>query len=286
MKELLGKLTTSLAETFQSELASKELKSFDNKEIDVFQTFLCLAKTHREFRRLLEASALDKEILDLEFNKELVDKALKNGLLRRGYTINNQKLFIATAGLARYYQLMDYNLSLVFMNYDETRFSQEQPKLKSQEKIWCTFLILFGAHSQDEIFDTTKLNDKKLKQYFEFFKLIEAEMYKHELNLGKKIGWGSGKDIDFRKFITNNVDLPITGIYVNKPNSMYWLDLGKRKYVKFLLDLILDSYSPAERILANNLFLEALRNLSNQILTVLHEVPKELNAFIIDELKN
>ena len=104
--------------------------------------------------------------------------------------------------------------------------------------------------------------------------------------LGKKIGWGTGKDVNFRKFITNNVDLPNTGIYNDRPTSMYWLDFGKKKNVSFLLDLFFDAYNNEERLVANVLFLEALRQMSNKMLTELGEIPSDLNTLLVMELSN
>ena len=116
--------------------------------------------------------------------------------------------------------------------------------------------------------------------------MIEAELVKNGLVLGKKISWGSGKDISFRKFITNNVDLPNTGIYNDRPTSMYWLDLKKRKNVAFLLSLILDSYDGEKRIMANDVFLVVLRHMSNQMLIELGEIPIPLNNYLLEELSS
>jgi hypothetical protein len=286
MEELLERLYISLRDVFGGQLGLKDLEKFENGEIDVFKTYLCLSKSQRDFRKLLELSAINKEVLVSEFSKDFVNNALKNGSLLNGATINNDRLFIGTAGLYKYYILKDLDLSQVFISFDEHKFRQEKIKLKLQEKVWCIFLILFDAVSEEKVLDTTKLSNLKLNQYFNFFKLIEAELIKQELVLGKEIGWGTGKDVGFRKFITNNVDLPSTGIYNDRPTSKYWLDFGKKKNVTFLLNLILDSYSVEERILANSLFSEVLRNLSNQLLTVLHEMPRELNGYVVEELRS
>jgi len=105
----------------------------------------------------------------------------------------------------------------------------------------------------------------------------------HTKSLAKKCGATQRKE---RKFSTNNVDLPNTGIYNDRPTSMYWLDFGKKKNVSFLLNLILDTYVGKERILANDLFFEVLRHLSNQMLIELDELPRDFNSYLIEELQS
>jgi hypothetical protein len=286
MEELLEKLFFSLKEEFKNQLNSKELKTNTNGEIDVFKTYMSLSKSQRDFRKLIESSAINKDILEVEFSKELVAAGLKQNLIRRGITINDNKIFLCSNGLFQYYINKGFDLNTVFVNFDDIRFSQEKLKLKMQEKLLCIFLILFGADSEGNMFDTTKLKEKDLQKYFRFLKLIEAELEKNGLNFGKKVSWGSGKDISFRKFITNNVDLPNTGIYNDRPTSMYWLDFGKKKNVSFLLDLFFDAYNDEERLVANVLFLEVLRQMSNKMLTELGEIPTNFNAYLLLELDN
>ena len=107
----------------------------------------------------------------------------------------------------------------------------------------------------------------------------------NNIQLGKEIGWGKGKNISFRKFITNNVDLPKTGVYKTPSKSKYWLDLTKRKNVKFILDLILDQYLGERRIMINEIFFNALKNLSNSMPSELSLMPKPLNKILVEELR-
>jgi hypothetical protein len=286
MEEILEKLFLSLKETFENKLNSKEQKTSSVGEIDVFKTYLSLSKSQKDFRILIESSAINKEVLEYEFSKEIIDNAARQSLIRYGSTLNDNKLFIASNGLYQYYINKGFDLNQVFITFDDNKFNQEKLKLKLQEKIWCIFLILFGADNKDTLLDTSKLDSKTLESYFLFFQLIESELEKKGLILGKKIGWGTGKDVNFRKFITNNVDLPNTGIYNDRPTSMYWLDFGKKKNVSFLLDLFFDAYNNEERLVANVLFLEALRQMSNKMLTELGEIPSDLNTLLVMELSN
>ncbi len=286
MEELLEELFSRLRQTFENQLSVKDLKCTHTGDIDVFKTYVSLSKSQKDFRKLIESSARNKESLELEFSKAVVKSALSDKFIRNGSTINSDKIFICSNGLYHYYRLRKYNLNNVFIEFDNSKFVQEKLKLKTQEKIWCIFLILFDAVSQDKILDTTKLKPRILNQYFQFFELIEVELHNYGLNIGKKIGWGTGKDVNFRKFITNNVALPNSGIYNDRPTSKYWLDFSNRKNVAFILDLILDSYTNEERILANNSFIEVLRHLSNQMLPVLQEFPRELNKYLKDDLSS
>jgi hypothetical protein len=128
------------------------------------------------------------------------------------------------------------------------------------------------------------LNHRDLDKYFSFLFLIEENILNKGIKLGKKITWGSGKDISFRGFITNNVLLPKTGLYHDRPTNNYYLDLSKRKNAIYLLDLILDNYEGAERIMANQLFRESLRELSNLLLSEISIIPSDINRYIIEEL--
>jgi len=286
MEKILEKLFLSLSDVFRNQLSLKDQKKMDHGDLDVFKTYLCLSKSQKDFRALIESSAIEKDALEFEFSKELIEITLKQDLIRYGSSINDNKLFIASNGLFHYYSNKGFDLSQVFVAFDEYKFIQDKLKLKLQEKILCIFLILFGAHSKETFLDTSKLDNKTLGNYFRFLQLIESELENHGLILGKKISWGSGKDVSFRKFITNNVDLPNSGIYNDRPTSMYWLDFGKKKNISYLLDLILDSYHDEERVLANSLFFEFLRHMSNQILIELGEIPRELNQHLIDVLTN
>jgi hypothetical protein len=284
MENILEKLFNSLRLKFLNELKSNEQKLDNNGKLDVFKTYLTISKSQRDFRNLIESSAINKDILELDFSRSILDEALEKRLIRKGSNVNDNKLFISSNGLFEYYRLNDLNLNEIFISFDDTKFTQDKLRLKIQEKLFCIFLILFNAHSEDTLFDTTKLSDKVLNNYFQFLKLIESELELNGLFLGKKVSWGSGKDINFRKFITNNVDLPNIGIYNDRPTSMYWLDCTMKKNVSFLLDLLLDSYEGEKRILANDLFFEVLRKLSNRMLTELGEIPRDLNKNLIEIL--
>ena len=105
-------------------------------------------------------------------------------------------------------------------------------------------------------------------------------------DLGGKIGWDTGKDSVFRKFITNNVDLPKTSLYFKGNKHQFYLDISKRKNAKHLLNLILDNYSGEQRLLANDMFYDTLNELSFKISMDLGEMPGTINKYIIEELKN
>ena len=285
MKEILEKLYLSLMKQFEIQLKSQEKKVDDYGKMDVYQTYLTLSKSQRDFRKLIESSAINKDALEVEFSKYEIAQALDKKLIRKGTTINDNKLFISSNGLFEYYRINDLNLNKVFISYDDSKFIQDKLRLKPQEKYFCIFLVLFGAHSEDTLLDTTSLTDNVLNNYFIFLKSIEHELELIGLKLGKKVSWGTGKDVSFRKFITNNVDLPNTGIYNDRPTSMYWLDLGKKRNASYLLDLILDTYEGSQRILANDLFFELLRNLSNRMLTDLGVIPRDLNKNLLEVLK-
>ena len=78
--------------------------------------------------------------------------------------------------------------------------------------------------------------------------------------------------------------LPKTPIYIFS-GYKYYLDLSKRKNAKYLLDLILDNYKDENRLLANDLFYDILKELSFRISIDLGEMPTAINKYIIEELK-
>lgn len=285
MNIILEELYLSLKESFETNLSSKDKKYNDSGELDVFKTYLSLSKSQKDFRKLIELGSIPKDVLIYRHTKEKIDSGLKDNLFRRGSLINDNKIFIASRGLFEYYKNYELNLGDVFTSFDDFKFAQETIKLKVQEKILSILLILFGAESEESKLDTTKLDPRSLDKYFNFLKLIESRLTESGINLGKKVGWGKGKDVNFRSFIGNNVDLPSTGLYHCRPTSTYWLDLGKRKNVNFLLDLILDNYKGEDRVLVNGLFYSALRSLSNDMLTELAILPKDLNSFIVENLR-
>ena len=61
--------------------------------------------------------------------------------------------------------------------------------------------------------------------------------------------------------------------------------MSKRKNAKYLLDLILDKYVGEERLIVNEIFYDALKELSFKISIELGEMPGEINQYVIQELK-
>jgi hypothetical protein len=284
MDQLLEKLYQSLFSSFDDNLKSKEKKYNENDELDILKTLLTLSKTQKEMIRLVESSSIEKAVLIYDFSKDEFDECLRRKLIRQASTINDTKYFIGTFGLYHYYASHNMSMDEVLISYDEMKFSTEEIVLKSQEKIWCIFLLLFGSDKFESKFDTTKLGHRDLVKYFSFLTLIEDKLLDKGVKLGKKVSWGTGKDSSFRAFITNNVLLPKTGLYHDRPTNNYYLDLTKRKNAKYLLDLILDNYEGAERIMANELFRESLRELSNLLLIELSVIPSEINHYVLEEL--
>lgn len=284
MEEILKKLYKSLKCVFSKELKTSEKRLDENGEIDVFKTFLTISKSQRDFRNLIEASAISRRELETEFSKLDIDEALKKKLIRRGININENKIFITANGLFEYYSSNNLNLNNVFIALDDFRFTQDKLKLKTQEKLFCIFLILFNACSKETPLNTNLIKIKDLEKYFFFFQIIESELESSGLILGKKVNWGTGKDINFRKFITNNVDLPNTGVYNDRPTAVYWLDFSNKQKTSFLMNLILDNYDADKRILANAIFLDVLRKLSNRMLIELGLIPNDLNSYLVQEL--
>jgi hypothetical protein len=284
MDKLIEKLFDNLFNVFEIELKQKEKKTNENGQLDVLKTFFTLSKTQKEIIRLFEASAVEKAVLIYDFSKEEFDECLKQKIIKQCSTINDSKFFISSYGLYYYYQLTNLNLADVFICFDESKFSSEEIILKSQEKIWCIFLMLLGADSFESKLDTSKFSPRDLEKYFSFLNIIESKLLENGVKLGKKISWGTGKDTTFRRFITNNVLLPKTGIYFDRPTNNYYLDLSKRKNAKYLLDLLLDNYEGVERIMANELFRKSLRELSNLLLMEIAHMPSDLNHFINEEL--
>ncbi len=286
MIEILQELFESLRDVLNEQISNKEKKLFENGEFDVLGTILTLSKNKNDFRLLIESSAISKDAITYKYSRESVELAKKKKFIRLGSGVNSNKYFISTNGVYEYYLQHNMELSSAFIVYDDLKYPAVDLKLKAQEKIWCIFLLLNDATEKESKLDTTTFNAKLMNKYFDFFKIIESTLISNGINIGKSINWGQGKDSNFRKFITNNVDLTSTGIYSNRPTSTYWLDLSTRKNVVLLLDLILDVYSEGDRININILFYKALRELSDRILTDLNEIPKDLNRFLIEELRD
>lgn len=288
MEEILSKLYTSLEDAFQEYLKPKEIQYFsDTDTIDVFKTLMFLKKNKNELNRLMLCGSVSVDELTYLFDKEVYNECLNNKFIIKGTAINSDKVFIGANGLFKLYTLKNYNTDEVFMAYDEHNFVLEKDLvLKTQEKIWCIFLLLFGADNKDSSFDTQSLSNDKLKDYHNFFKTIESAFNDKGLSLGKKIGWDTGKDSVFRKFITNNVDLPKTHLYHNINKYKYYLDIGNRRNAKYLLDLILDKFEGEQRLLVNGLFYNVLKDLEFRISLDLFEIPGKINKYIIQELQS
>lgn len=284
MEDILEFLYNKLSEQLNSLIKGKEKKYDETNNLDVLNTVLTLSKTQKELIRLFESSAEEKSVLIYQFSKISFEECLRNKLIRQGSTINDTKYFIGINGLYQFYILKNKSIIETFVSIDETRFKNDDISLKVQEKIWCIFLILFGADSVENKFDTTILSHTELERFFDFLMTIEKVIVNNGIKLGKSISWGTGKDKSFRSFITNNVLLPKTGIYFDRPTNNYFLDLTKRKNAIYLIDLILDNYDGAEKILAKDLFKNSLRELTNLMLIDLSIIPKELNQFIVSEL--
>jgi hypothetical protein len=286
MDLLLEKLYNSLYSVFEESLRLREKKYNENEELDILKTLFTLSKSQKEIIRLVESSSIEKNVLVYEFSKEIFEECVKRKLIIQGLTINDTKYFIGSYGLFYHYQSHNMSIDEVLKSYDEMKFSTEEIVLKSQEKIWCIFLLLFGADKFESKLDTSKMSHRDLDKYFSFLPLIEENLLMKGIILGKKITWGSGKDTSFRSFITNNVLLPKTGLYYDRPTNNYYLDLSKRKNAIYLLNLILDNYEDIEKIMAYELFRESLRELSNLLLSEISVIPNEINHYIIEELKS
>lgn len=288
MEELLVKLFDSLSTSFQEKLKTNELYYFENAEgIDAFKTLMFLKKNNNDLNKLMLNGSVSIDELKYLFDKEVLDECFKANFIIKGNLINNDKVFIGANGLFKLYSIKNYNTQEIFKAFDSNNFKlKKELSLKTQEKIWCIFLMLFGADNANNSFDTEGLSTKKLNEYHKFLISIEKEMNENELKLGKQVGWETGKDSVFRKFITNNVDLPKTSLYFKKGAYQYYLDLSKRKNVIYFLDLILDNYKGEQRLIANEIFYNVLIDLSLKISYDLGERPRAINKFIIEELKN
>ena len=286
MEELLTKLYKSLSEAFEENLKSKEIYFLgDDISIDVFKTLMFLKKNNKDLNDLMIKGAISIDELKY-INKDALNECFDQKYIIKGSTINSDKVFIGINGIFEFYSINNLDVREALMAYDSNNFIQEKRlNLKSQEKIWCIFLILFGADNIENSFNTEALSVSKLNNYHNFFISIEKEMENHDISLGKKVGWKTGKDSVFRKFITNNVDLPKTALYFKKGQYQYYLDLTKRKNAKYLLDLILDNFKGEQRIMINDIFYDALRELSFRMPSELGEMNEDINKYIIEELK-
>lgn len=280
MQELLLSLHESLKNIIVEAKRSKDNIIIDeNDEIDVFATYLAFKKND-----LIDKAAMPKDSIIYLYGEDIFTEAIKAGYIRKGQGVNQSKYFISSLGFYYLYQQLDKSLNTVLKTLDLQKFTEVELKLKSQEKIWCIFLILVNACDETNAFNKSKLNPEQLRKHFEFLKKIEDKMNNAHIRLGKSIGWGSGKDSSFSSFITNNVDLPKTGVYSFTRNGLYWLDFSKKRNVKLILDLILNTYEGINRVTANSVFYEILWDLSNDMMFELGLVPDQINEYIKSEL--
>ena len=286
MEELLTKLYDSLCEAFQENLKPKEIFKFDDESsIDVFKTLMFLKKHNNVLNNLMLQGAVSIDEMKYLFGTDNFNKCLGNKYIIRGNSINSDKVFIGANGLFMLYSIKNYNTQEVFIAFDSNNFILDKAlTLKSQEKIWCIFLLIFGADSKKNQLDTKGLSIEKLKSYREFLISIENEIIKNDLNLGSKIGWDTGKEKTFRGLIQSNKNLSKTPVYMFS-GYQYYLDLSKRKNAKYLLDLILDRFKGEQRLIANDLFYNTLKELSYKLNTELGEIPSDINQYVIEELK-
>ena len=286
MEELLIKLYDRLCEAFKTNLKTKEIYHFiEGDSIDVFKTLMFLKKNNNDLNKLMLHGSVSIDELKYLFDNDVLNECFDNKYIIKGNSINSDKVFIGANGLFKLYSLKDYDTQEVFIAFDSNNFILEKElTLKSQEKIWCIFLLLFGADCRGNLFDSSGLSIEKLNSFREFLISIENEIINNDLSLGSKIVWDTGKEKTFRGLIQSNKNLPKTPIY-NFSGYKYYLDLSKRKNAKYLLDLILDKFQGEYRLIANELFYDSLKELSFKMSIDLGEIPGTINKYIIEELK-
>lgn len=287
MITLLEKLVETLEDAFKSNLKASELKFRRDERLDVFKTYMTLAKTANDFRRLIEKSTMPISVLKESFGGK-VDDALKSKIISRGATINDDKVFINSKGIYKYYLEKNLNIQDVFEAFDNYKFPTQELIIKRQEKILALFLLLMGADSEQNRL-ITKNNDKDtLRRYREFLIKIDDEIKESGLTIGREFDWNVGKKVAFRSFIQENNNLPKTGIYDFKTSDIsYWLNLEKKRNVSYLVNLVLDEYKdPTDKWMAKEKLNDVLINLSNIIPEILLEVPKDLNKRFVQELRD
>lgn len=287
MISLLKKLKENLEDVFKSELKTSELKLGSDKQIDVFKTYITLAKTANDFRRLVEKSALPISELIEEFGNE-VDEALKLNFINKGATINDNKVYINTKGLYKYYMENSLNILDVFESFDNYKFPAQNLVLKRQEKILALFLLLMGADSEENRLITEKKDEETLIRFRQFLIKIDDKIKESSLSIGREFDWSTGKKVAFRSFIQENSDLPKTGIYdFKKSDISYWLNLQYKRNVSYFINLILDEYTdPTDKWMAKEQLYDVLVDLSNSMPELLLEVPKDFNKLFVKELRD
>jgi hypothetical protein len=284
MEDLLAKLYTRVSEVCKKNIKEKELFFLnDNETIDVFKTLMFL--NNKNLNKHLLNSAISIDELKY-FNHEALKECFYNNFIIKGNGINSDKAFISINGLYEFYTINNWNFRSGLIAFDMNNLIQEKKLLlNSQEKIWCVFLVLFGADSIEASFDSEALPQEKLTNYHDFLITIEKEMENHGVSFGKKVGWESGKNTNFRSFITNHDHLSKTLIHLKKGKYKYYLNLSKKKNTKYLINLILDRYEVEQRIMINDLFYDALMELSYRMPSDLGVMNADINNFIIEELK-
>lgn len=287
MITLLEKLKENLEDVFNSNLKISELKFETVTQIDVFKTYITLAKTANNFRRLIEKSALPINELKEEFGND-VDEALKLKFIRKGATINDNKVFITTKGLYKYYIENNLNLLDIFESFDDYKFPTQELVIKRQEKILCLFLLLMGADSEENRFVTKRNDEETLIRYRQFLIKIDNKIKDSDLSIGNEFDWDRGKKVTFRGFIQENNNLPKTGIYDFKTSdNSYWLNLQNKRNVSYLISLVLDEYVDlTDKWMAKEKLHDVLVDLSNLIPELLLDIPKDLNKLLVQELKD
>lgn len=288
MIEILNRMAQELEEVFKRTLKGNDRKLFSKYDENLLVTYGCLGKTERNFREIIEQSSISKSILIYEFSKEEVDLCIEKNYLKYCQTVSKSKdLHISSVGLYRLEAERGMDMELFFNALDDYRLPPLEFKFKPQEKLWCIFLIIVGADSMENAFSLKDKDQTYLDKCFKLLLEIDKRLMDEGVDLGKDINWGSGKDINFRKFITNNTDLPKTGIYLTSGGSdVYGLDLSNRKNIQFILELILDSHESEEILMTKRLLYNSIWDLHNSTHLFINEITPELNTTLIDELRN
>ena len=136
MEELLTKLHDSLSLSFSKSLRNNEIHYENNGDsIDVFKTLINLKKNNNDLYELMLEGSLPIDLLEFEFDKELLNECLNNKYLLKGKELYSNKVFIGTNGLFELYKLKNHDLNEVFKAYDlKNLIIDKQLNLKSQEK--------------------------------------------------------------------------------------------------------------------------------------------------------
>ena len=285
MEELLSRLYSRLTESFEENIKKESDKKRENDgALDVLKTLLSLSVNQKTMHEYMHKGAISIDELKC-IDKESYYNCKEKKFIVEGKGVYSNKVFLGLNGIFEYYKIKNLNFRDAFLEYDLKNFPIIEYKLKAQEKIWCIFLILMGADSKNKKYDTDGFSPKKLTKNHKFLIKIEEELAIKGINLGGKIGWESGKDINFRKFITNNVQLPKTGLYSKDGTWKYYLNLESKKNATLLMDLILNEYNGAERISINDIFNKVLNDLNYSLNDELNIVPPNINQNILEVLR-